>query len=72
MNYCYPALIKPFNIYKYTISDYHLGATIIQDNRPVLYRSKKLTYLQNNYNTIEKKLLAIVLCIKEKNNMLYG
>ena len=53
-------------------SDYQLGAAIIQDKRPIAYWSRSLQSNQLKYTTTEKELLAIILCLKEYEQILYG
>ena len=67
----YPDLNKPFDTYT-DASKHQLGAAIIQDGKPIAYQSKKLTDSQQHYNTMEKELLAIVMCVKEYHDILYG
>ena len=38
----------------------------------IAYWSRSLSDAQNNYNIMEKELLATITCIKEYHNMLYG
>jgi hypothetical protein len=55
---------KTFNVYT-DVSDFQLGAYIIQEGRPVAYFSRKLTKSQQNYTTMEKKMLSVIATLKE-------
>lgn len=46
-------------------SDVQMGAVLSQKNRPIAFFSRKLNKAQQNYNTTEKELLAIVECLKQ-------
>jgi hypothetical protein len=46
-------------------SDFHLGTCIIQERRPVVYFSCKLTMMQQNYTTLEKEILSIIATLEE-------
>jgi hypothetical protein len=50
---------KQFN--KYTDSDFQLGTCIIQKGRPVTYLSCKMTKSQQNYTTMKKDMLSIIV-----------
>jgi hypothetical protein len=62
---------KPFEIYTDSSST-QLGAVITQDNRPIVFFSRKLSKMQQKYSVTEIKLLAIVETLKEFKGMLRG
>jgi RNase H-like domain found in reverse transcriptase/Reverse transcriptase (RNA-dependent DNA polymerase)/Integrase zinc binding domain len=67
----FPDFTKEFHIYT-DVSDYQLGAVIMQDNRPLAFYSRKMTDTQQGYTTGEQELLSIVETLKEFKNILLG
>ncbi len=67
----YPDYSKVFEIYTDTSSK-QLGAVITQDNRPIVFFSRKLYNTQHKYSITELELLAIVETLKEFKGMLWG
>jgi hypothetical protein len=55
----YPDFLKPFEMYK-DASSMQLGAVITQDNRPIVFFSRKLSKMQQKYSVTDIELLAIV------------
>jgi hypothetical protein len=49
-----------------------LGAMIAQDNRPIVFFSRKLSKMQQKYSVTKIELLAIVETLKEFKGMLWG
>jgi hypothetical protein len=49
-----------------------LGAVIIQENRPIVFFSRKLSKTQIKYSATEIKLLVIVETLQEFHRMLWG
>ena len=66
-----PRYTKTFHIYT-DMSDYQLGAAIMQDGEAIAYYNKKLIDTQCNYTTTKKELFAIVMCLKDYCKILQG
>ena len=60
----YPDWKMPFIVY-IDASDKHLGAVISQNNKPIAFFYIILSNIKRNYTTTDKKLLAIVECLKQ-------
>ena len=67
----YPNFSQPFVIHT-DASILQLGAVISQDDKPIVFYSKKVNSAQVNYTTAERELLSIVETLKELRNMLLG
>jgi hypothetical protein len=67
----YPDFTKPFEICT-DASTMQLEAVITQDNRPIVFFSRKLSETQTKYIVTKIKLLAIVETLKEFRGMLWG
>ncbi len=67
----YPDFSKVFEIY-IDASSKQLGAVITQDNRPIAFFSRKLSYSQCKYSITKIELLAKVETLKEFKGMLWG
>ncbi len=67
----YPDYSKVFEIYT-DASSKQLGAVITQDNKPIVFFSRKLSDMQCKYSIIKIELLAIVKTLKEFKGMLWG
>ena len=53
-------------------SKHGLGATLMQDQKPVAYASKSLNSTEQNYAQIEKELYAILFGCKRFHQYIYG
>jgi hypothetical protein len=67
----YPDHNKPFHIFTDS-SDCHLGAFIIQENKPVAHYSEKLNSALMNYATIDKELLCVIATLHTFHSILLG
>ncbi len=67
----YPDYSKVFEIYT-DASSKQLGAVITQDDRPIVFFSRKLSNTQRKYSITKIELLAIVKTLKEFKGMLWG
>ncbi|KMQ83357.1 enzymatic polyprotein endonuclease reverse [Lasius niger] len=71
----YPDFSEEFNVTT-DASDYAIGAVLSQgpvgNDRPVAYASRILSRAEQNYNTTEKELLAIIWAVKHFRPYIYG
>ena len=67
----YPYWKLPFTVYT-DASDKQLISVIRQNNKPIAFFSKKLSKPHRNYTTTYKELLAIVECLKQFREILFG
>ena len=67
----YPDYSQEFEIYT-DGSKTQLGAVITQNNRPIVFFSRKLSEAQRKYSITEIELLAICETLKEFKGMLWG
>ena len=49
-----------------------LGATLVQDGKPVAFASKALTLTEQRYANIERELLAIVFGVERFHTYIFG
>eukprot|EP00804_Cyclotella_cryptica_P026364 CCRYP_007678-RA/>CCRYP_007678-RA protein AED:0.40 eAED:0.40 QI:0/0/0/1/0/0/2/0/256 len=67
----YPDYSQAFEIY-IDSSKFQLGAIITQNNRPLVFFSRKLSQVQQKYSVTKQELLAILETLKEFKGMLWG
>ncbi len=67
----YPDFSKVFEIYTDTSSK-QMGAVLTQENRPIVFFSRKLSTTQCKYSVTKIELLAIVETLKGFKGMLWG
>ena len=49
-----------------------LGATLLQESRPMAYSSRVITQTEENYAQVEKELLAIVYACEKFDQYIFG
>jgi hypothetical protein len=67
----FPDFNKPFHLYT-DASDIQLGATLVQDGKPLGFYTRKLNSAQLNYTVGEKELLGIVEGLKTFKGVIRG
>ena len=67
----FPDFEKPFHLYT-DASDIQLGATLVQEGRPLGFYTRKLNNAQRSYTVGEKELLGIVEGMKAFNGIIRG
>ena len=67
----FPDFKKPFDLYTDT-SDQQLGATLVQDGKPLGFYTRKLNSAQLNYRVSDKELLGIIEGFKAFEGMIRG
>ena len=67
----FPDFERPFDLYT-DASDRQLGATLVQDGKPLGFYTRKLNSAQLNYTVGEKELLGIIEGFKAFEGMIRG
>ena len=67
----FPDFTKPFHLYT-DASDIQLGATLVQNGKPLGFYTRKLNSAQLNYTVGEKELLGIVEGLKTFEGVIRG
>ena len=67
----FPDFLLPFHLYT-DASDRQLGATLVQNGKPLGFYTRKLNTAQLNYTVGEKELLSIVEGVKAFEGMIRG
>ena len=67
----FPDFKRPFDLYT-DASDRQLGETLVQDEKPLGFYTRKLNSAQLNYTVGEKKLLGIIEGFKAFEGMIRG
>ena len=67
----FPDFTKPFHLYT-DASDIQLGATLVQDGKPLGFYTRKLITAQQSYTVGEKELLGIVEGLKAFTGVMHG
>ena len=67
----FPDFTKPFHLYS-DASDWQLGATVVQEGKPLGFYTRKLNSAQKNYTVGERELLGIVEGLKAFEGILRG
>ena len=67
----YPDFTNPFNLYT-DASNLQLGATLVQEGKPIGFYTRKLNSAQQNFTVGEKELLGIVEGFKAFEGILRG
>ena len=67
----FPDFSKPFHLYT-DASDIQLGATLVQDGKPLGFYTRKLNKAQRSYTVGEKELIGIVEGLKAFTGVIRG
>ena len=67
----FPDFSKPFHLYT-DASNIQLGATLVQDGKPLGFYTRKLNKAQQSYTVGEKELLGIVKGLKAFAGVIRG
>ena len=76
-NLCSPLVLAYYDVHKPVTltcdsSKSGLGATILQDQRPIAYASRALTENEIKWTQIEKEMASIVLACTKFHDYIYG